>query len=367
MTNNQQAFFVLVKAGLWEQEARLSEFNDIDYTAIMRMAEGQSLVGVITAGLEHVQDVKVPKAEVLQYIGVTMQLEQRNKEMNKFISLLTKRLQEKGIYALLVKGQGIAQCYERPLWRACGDVDLLLDDENYQKAKEYLLRYGIPEEEDKERKHLGIAIEGWLVELHGTLRSALGRRVDNEIDKIQKDTFKKGCARAWRNEDTDILLPAPDNDVIFVFTHILQHFFGGGIGLRQICDWCRLLWTYRESLDHGLLESRVRRMGLMSQWKALAALAVNTLGMPVEAMPLYSTDKKWVRKANRVLLLILESGNFGHGRDMSHKQNYPKVIEYLISFWIYTKYSIRQFIIFPKEAFTGWIRTISLGVKAKTK
>ena len=57
-------------------------------------------------------------------------------------------------------------------------------------------------------------------------------------------------------------MPGPDNDVVIVFTHFLHHFFIGGVGLRQICDWCRLLWTYRESLDRGLLESRIRKMGL---------------------------------------------------------------------------------------------------------
>mgnify|MGYP007016824113 CR=1 FL=1 len=34
-------------------------------------------------------------------------------------------------------------------------------------------------------------------------------------------------------------------------------------------------------------------MGLMSEWKAFGAYAVEFLGMPVEALPLYSADAKW--------------------------------------------------------------------------
>ena len=34
-------------------------------------------------------------------------------------------------------------------------------------------------------------------------------------------------------------------------------------------------------------------MGLMSEWKAFAAVAVDWLGMPVEAIPLYSSNRKW--------------------------------------------------------------------------
>ena len=59
------------------------------------------------------------------------------------------------------------------------------------------------------------------------------------------------------------------------------------VGLRQFCDWCRLLWTYRRSINVGLLEARLNEMGLVSVWKAFGAFAVEYLGMPGEAMPLY--------------------------------------------------------------------------------
>lgn len=101
---------------------------------------------------------------------------------------------------------GGGQFYARPLWRSCGDVDLFFDAENYERVK--------------------------------------------------RDIFENGGVRVWRNDGVDVLLPSLDNDVMIVFTHFLQHFFVGGVGLQQICDWCRLLWTYRDSIDRGLLERR---------------------------------------------------------------------------------------------------------------
>lgn len=71
-------------------------------------------------------------------MGQTLQLEQRNKAMNDFIACLAEKMRRVGIYSLLVKGQGVAQCYERPLWRACGDVDFLLSLSNFEKAKCFL-------------------------------------------------------------------------------------------------------------------------------------------------------------------------------------------------------------------------------------
>ena len=82
-----------------------------------------------------------------------------------------------------------------------------------------------------------------------------------------------------------------------------------GTGLRQICDLCRLLWTYRPEMDVKLLERRLTKLGLMSEWKAFAALSVDYLGMPVEALPLHASDRNWSRKASRILSFVLETGN----------------------------------------------------------
>lgn len=353
---NKQAFFTFVQSGLWEKTVWSSAFEQKDLKEVYRIAEEQSIVGLVAAGLELAKDNRTPKNELLTFVGTALQLEQRNRSMNAFIAQLMAALQAIGISAVLIKGQGIAQCYERPLWRACGDVDLLLDEENYYKAKRYLSTISQDiEQEDVERLHIGFTVQQWLVELHGTLRNRLGKRMDCVIDEVQHDTFINNRFRIWKNETAEILLPAPDSDAIFVFTHILDHFFRGGIGLRQICDWCRLLWTYREQLDEELLEKRLAKAGLMTEWKAFAALAVCKLGMPVEAMPLYCSDKKWIGKAERILDLIMETGNFGHNRDKSYQQKYSRPIYKMISLCINTWDSMRQFIIFPKDAARAWM------------
>jgi hypothetical protein len=320
LDNNQQALFALVRAGFWETEVQLAPFEKIDYQEVYSLAEEQSVVGLVTAGFDHVVDVKVPQEELLQFVGSSLQLEQTNLTMNGFIAQLIKKLCQNGIYALLVKGQGIAQCYERPLWRTSGDVDLLLDTDNYIKAKAYCDTiadsYSLDTKKNKERLHQEYQMGDWTVELHGTMHADLSRRMDCVIDQVQDETFSKKQVRVWKNGDTDVALPSPDNDVIFVFSHILQHLFFEGIGLRQICDWCRLLWTYKDSLNRGLLESRIRAMGVMSEWKVLAAFAVKYLGIPADAMPLYSEEPKWKRKADRICSFIMEVGNFGHNREV---------------------------------------------------
>lgn len=314
MKNNTiDAFLALVRAGLWEKDVELRKYETTDYDGIMRLAEEQNVIGLVTAGLEHVVDVKVPQEWLLQFIGQTLQIEQQNKAMNSFIAKLIERMREADIYTLLVKGQGIAQCYEKPLWRASGDVDLLMSDSNYQKAKEYLLPLALDHKPDERySKHLGMNIDQWYVEIHGTLRTGLSESVDREVDDNQNDVFHGGNVRSWDNHGVQVFLPAPTEDVFFVFTHFIKHFYKEGMTLRQVCDWCRLLWSFRGKTDFALLEKRLKRGGLITEWRAFAALSVNYLGMPVEAMPFYDVRSKKDDVRSKKLVEFILTGYYGN-------------------------------------------------------
>ena len=368
LNNNQQAFIALVRSGLWEKEDLHVSTRDVDFSEVYRLAEEQAVVGLVAAGIEHVKDIKPSLETKLTFAGSALRLEQRNLSMNKFIANLVGMLRNAGVYTLLVKGQGLAQCYERPLWRACGDVDLFLSNDNYKKAFSRLTPLAERvDEENPYTHHLAMNIDSWEVELHGSLRSGLWKKLDTTLDEIQNDVFCGGNVRSWMNGNIQVFLPGVDEDVAFVFSHILQHFYQEGIGLRQICDWCRILWTYRDSLNHGLLENRLHSMGVMTEWRAFASLAVDFLGMPVVAMPLYSDKKKWSRKANKIMTFIFITGNFGHNRDYSYYEKYSYLTYKVISLWRHTKDGLKYFAIFPVDSIKVWWSMIKTGFSVVNK
>ena len=45
--NTIEAFFALVRAGLWETEVQLASYGEVDYECILRIAREQSVVGLI--------------------------------------------------------------------------------------------------------------------------------------------------------------------------------------------------------------------------------------------------------------------------------------------------------------------------------
>lgn len=366
--NNQQAFFELVRAGLWEREARLAQFEKVDYDEIFRIGDEQSVIGLVTAGIGHVQDVKIPQEIALQFIGISLQLEQQNLSMNDFVGGLIERMRKTGIYALLLKGQGIAQCYGRPLWRSCGDVDLLLSEENYKKAVDYLVPLATEiEKEYKYNKHQAMTIDSWTVELHGSLRGGLSSKIDKVLDDIKANVFCGGNVRSWMNDKTQVFLLGVDSDIVYVFSHLLTHFYKEGLGLRQVCDWCRLLWTYHNKIDVDLFEKRLCQMGLRSEWKAFGAFAVEYLGMPKAALPLYSDDTKWRRKADKICTFILKVGNMGHNRDMSYFEKYPYLIRKVWSLRRRCGDLICHARIFPMDSLKFFPRIIFNGLKSAVR
>lgn len=361
--NTIETFLALVRAGLWEEDVNILSYGSIDYNVICQLAEEQSVEGLIAAGLEHVKDVKIPQEVSLFFVGSALQLEQRNKQMNEFLGRLIEKMRNANIYALVVKGQGIAQCYERPLWRSCGDIDLLLSEENYNNAKSFLKPFAsIVDKENPLTHHLGMTIENWKVELHGSLCNRLWKSVNNGIYEAHNSVIFEGKVRSWINDKTQIFLPNADEDVIFVFTHILQHFYHEGIGLRQICDWCRLLWTFFDKLQLKLLEGRLRKMGLMSEWKAFSVLAVDKLGMPQDKMPFYSPSKVWKKRADNILSFILEVGNFGHNRDFSYYTKKSYFARKVISFKRHVNDLAKQFCIFPVDSIRVWNGMLREGI-----
>ena len=306
----QALFLELIKSGLWEREAQLLTYSEIDYTAIYNMAEKQGVLGLVAAGLEYVSDTKIPQVMALAFAGSTLQMERRNKAMNQFVAELVDKMRAADIYTVLVKGQGVAQCYVRPLWRPSGDVDFLLSEENYKKARAFLLPLSSGNKhEERYSQHLGMNIGQWYVEIHGTLRTGLAARVDRQVDAVQRDVFYGGNVRSWLNGGTQVFLPAPEEDVFLVFTHFIKHFYKEGMTLRQVCDWCRLMWTYRSEIKVDWLSQHLRKADLMIEWKTFAALAVQHLGMPEEAMPFY--DSRFKVKGSRLVEFVLGgySGN----------------------------------------------------------
>ena len=360
------SFFALLKIGLWQFPAELS--NDkyvpsIEWDILTRLAEEQAVVGLVAAGQEKMGPDEVPKTVRRGFVKRVLALESKNLQMNEVVSDIMTTFSKAGITACLVKGQGIAQCYERPLWRSAGDIDLMVSFADYEKAKDVLEQWSGQVGKEGAGKHFEVHPEPYEVEVHGSFYTGLSPSLDARLDVLKEEAFAKRAFCPW-SVDERVLLLSPDYDVIYVFSHILHHFFLGGIGLRQICDWTRLLWTYRDEIDHSFLEQRLNYLGLLSEWKAFGAFAVNYLGMPASAMPFYDERHPYRKKTRLLLNFIMEVGNFGHNRDYSFYQKYPYLIRKAKALSRKGGDFVRHARIFPRDSIVFLLHFLKRGTRA---
>lgn len=368
---NVRAFLALASAGLWGEGGNGAvPWKDVEWEAVLQLAREQALAGIVASAFDtgdlgfEIQDV-VDHSQSKALAKKVYSIEQRNIGMDNFILRLFAELQSNGLHPVLLKGQGVAQSYLNPLRRNPGDVDVLLWSDEYEAAKKLLMPKASKTIADKENeKHTAFVLSGFIVELHGTLCLLLGKKIDAQMDILYEHIFAQkefrtiefsGLTDASGNQ---VNLPEINIDVLYVFCHMLQHFFTGGIGLRQVCDLCRMLYTYRDEIDCEWLSAELEKMGLWAEWKSFGALAVDYLGMRPEYVPFLAEDEakgdgiaaKWHRKARRIMAYILSTGNMGKNRDDSYKKKYPYIIKKLISFFKIISNFWRLVRIFPGNA-----------------
>lgn len=316
MDRTDEIFFALLRSGLWGRTEALPE-GEIDWNAVISLSDSQAVTGIIADGLSEVRrafpgcspDSAVSGRVVRTVLGIEMM----NARIESALSSVCGELNAEGIVCCLLKGQGVARNYPVPSHRSPGDIDLLFDGRNYPKASALLVpKADRLSGEAEDRKHFGMFFGNVEIELHGTLHTFFGKRFNRKLDRMQARLFQDEDFREWNCNGVQVRLPSAGFDAVFIFTHLLQHFYYNGLGLRQVCDWMMHISRNSPAIDRECLASTLRSLGIMEAWKAFGAMAVELLGMPEDEMPFY--DRRHSDCPSRIWKAIRLYGNFGSGR-----------------------------------------------------
>lgn len=388
---NVRAFLALTSSGLFVGEGFSSsvpgidpssiDWKAVDWDAVMQLAKEQALVGIVASAfdaggsagsflgfeLQEVLDRDHRKA----FAKKVYSIEQRNQKMDESVAKLFNYLENNGLHPVLLKGQGIARSYANPHRRSPGDIDMLLQGEEYAQAKNLLKEKARKiMDEGLYEKQQQMFIADCIVELHGTMRVTLSKKIDSFLDGVMDRMFSSQDFSSFAFEGSNILTPSPQINAVYVFCHILEHLFHSGIGLRQVCDLCRILHVYRDEIDRGFLETELKRLGLMDEWNAFATLMVNYLGAPAEDIPFFpvhtsacNNSTKWNRKAKKILSYILSTGNMGKNRDLSYRKKSPYLIKKTVTLWFIISNAVRLGSIFPKDTAMISFKGLASGLK----
>lgn len=363
MAEHEKVFFSILRSALWgtpvEIPGRFSKWN-----AIMKLAKSQALLGLVADVLLTKNEIRdsLPAnfVEMLQKIPMTTL--GMYAKMNITLQHLVLTLRKAGVEPVLLKGQGLSKYYPVPELRQCGDIDIYVGKENYEKAYDAIIPI-VSEIEDRStiwsHIHFHASIGAVTIEVHYkadylTISSTQGFYQTIVNDGLSKDLHP------IRFGEVDVMTPNDTYNTFYIFHHLWRHFSSSGVGLRQFCDWACFLHAHVDKLDLPYLEKMLEDLGFMKPWQVLGCFLVKDLGLPEDEFPFY--NKRYVAKVDRVREYVMTDGNFGvnvsAGREKSRG--------YLHGKWVSFKYHIlrffRMFAIFPKHTMLRLNYTLKRGV-----
>ena len=347
-----KTFFALLQAGLWNRDPDESCFpvSPETWERVFILARKQTVEGIVYDGIMRLPERYFPpKGLLLKWVVMIDSMEERNRRMNKSVCEIYEFFTKNDIMAFLMKGQGVAACYNNPLHRVCGDIDWCFPDkENFDRANRLIEENGI-----KIEKQAGFSScypwRGFLVEQHRHLLDISNPCLSNYLHRVQQQEFTRSIYLGANGRK--IQLPSPILAHLSINTHILKHLLAFGISIRQLCDSARACYAYRNRIDAEALKAIYGKLGIYRWIQLLNNLLVNYLGMPEEYLPFPLTVQQ---NAGWMMKDMLQSGNFGfYGGPFSKETDKPQVkrkhvwLHLLVRFGRYVRYAPGEACWFP--------------------
>lgn len=266
-----------------------------DCRSLYKLAKRQSLSGAlyeVTAD----SDLIPPLGERLRRDGFVLLTVYE--QQSAIIRDIKTSFAQNGIDHLFFKGAVVRQHYQTPSMRSMGDVDVLIHEDDRQKADDVMTTLGfscMPEQQEV----WVYKKDGCLVEVHTVVR-----RFDvNEQTTVPYDTIWQDAAL----ESGTTYRLSDEAEAAHTIAHLTAHFCSGGCGLRQLMDvavWCErgaddAFWqTVTDKLaPYGMTDFIARLLWLCHEWFGVTA--------PSLAKPLDTETEE------RVLVRLLSDGTFG--------------------------------------------------------
>ena len=325
--------FEILRGELWGTGLSFSQLSHTEFEELMALAGEQTVTGLVGDCLIK-NNIKLEREDALGLYAKMKAIEKANARVNENLVSFVNFMERKGIDYIIVKGQVAGSFYPNPDARMSGDIDLYFVGDNYQQIKSLVeQRLGKQLSKLSDGKHVEFEVNGVIFELHDKLSRLATRKHQAYWDQMIDNAILEGTDTVMINGKEIKTLSATYN-AMYIFVHLFYHMTASGVGLRQLCDWARVLaqcafqvsssmfqvknvndnvnanLNDNHNVDANRLEEMLKELGYLKAYKAMGAFLVEYLGLPEEQFPfpLTEKDRKWVEIIKKN---ILKRGNFG--------------------------------------------------------
>ena len=253
-----------LRAVLFGEKLYASDFAEADWKSIFQLADEQTVSALLldVMSLLPSECITIPLGNKLKRIVTMQRIEQINRLHRKVIVKIDQALKSEGIPVVFMKGQTTALRYPNPFHRTPGDIDFVVNPKDFKKTIDVL----------------------------------------EKIGKVDHNLVHEHHGMAW---------------VDGVISHMVNHVYEEGLGLRQVIDYAMFLHRCADKVNWMQHYGYLHEMHMERAWRIFTCICVVYLGMPLPSQvePFSHQEKVW---AEKMMTDIMRVGNFGRGEYVFH-------------------------------------------------
>lgn len=313
VNQTQSLFLSLLRAALWGEKLDASAFVEAKWKQIFRLADVQTVPMLIVDGMGMLppESLRMSLDEKLSRLGKMQRMECVNSLHRCVIVKIDKALKAEGIQAVFMKGQTTALRYPNPLHRTPGDIDFVVLADDFGKTMAVMEKIG-KVDHDLVHEHHGMAwVDGVTVEPHYKVHNYQRPSTDRAMQEMFSSVFPDGLVSADMDGYQVPIFP-PTFESVFLISHMVNHVYEEGLGLRQVIDYAMFLHKCADRIDWVKHDEYLHKMRMERAWRIFTCICVKYLGieLPSQVEPFSHQEEKW---ADRMMDDIMKVGNFGRG------------------------------------------------------
>lgn len=258
MDGQQIGIIALVKSALTGEKAEIPE--NFDWDNALNTAKKHQIIPMLYYGVQY--SGITPPTEILQFSELAT-YKNIAVSQNQLYALeqIYKAFDENEIDYMPLKGSVLKYIYPKPEMRPMGDADILIKNEQTEKINAVISNLGYIKDEN----HKGDYDTVW--DKKGVLHLELHWNIVSPINRTYYKYFQSGWQFARKeNNDSRKYEMAPEDNLVYLFTHFANHYRYGGIGIRHLTDFYIFIMK-NPGLDNKKIESALSEMGLLQFYK----------------------------------------------------------------------------------------------------
>lgn len=337
----------LVRSAIWDRMPEQELFRSCDWHSLLDRARTQAVVGLVADAISKLPAEYLPPKDVrMMFVMQVQQIQQMNVLHRSVMKRVHDLLKAHGISVVFMKGLTAGVRYPNPFLRQCGDIDFVVSKEDFQKTLKVLEQIG-EVDYDLEHEHHGMAfVDGVVLEPHYKVHNYQHPQNDGAMRKMFASIFPQALKHI--DVDGEQIPVFPETfESVFLVSHMVNHVYEEGLGLRQVIDYALFLQQDFHKIDKNLHQEYLEGMHMERAHRIFVRICEKYLGLSssIVQSPCTSQEEAF---ADQLMEDILRVGNFGRGEYEFHRDGKWGDLQ---NYWWVTRRSLRLAYLCPTEAY----------------